>query len=51
MVYTSSRRRPEDSLKDKKAAKSLYIFEKLFQKLEEGADSIKCVLQQYYIFQ
>ena len=38
-------------MNDKKTAKLLYIFEKLFEKLVEGADGPKCALQQYYIFE
>ena len=38
VTYISPKRRSKDSLKDKKTAKILYIFEKLFQNLVEGAD-------------
>ena len=51
IIYISSISRFKDSLKDTKTAKILYIFEKLFQKLLEGADGPKCSLQQYYIFE
>ena len=36
----------KNSLKDTKIGKSLCIFEKLFQRLVEGADGPKCALQQ-----
>ena len=50
IIYISSKRRSKDSLKHTKTAKILYIFEKLFQKLAEGADSPKGALQCSAIF-
>ena len=51
IIYISSKRRFKVSLKDTKTGRILYIFEKLFQKLGEGAAGAKCTLRQYYIFQ
>ena len=50
IIYISSKRRSKDSLKHLKTAKILHVFEKLFQKLVEGADGPKCTLQRNTIF-